>query len=127
MLLTMTACVLMAAYRATKAAAGVRDDLLAACRQEFGDLSDEQIAVLLGISRGQFADQKALNQHLSAYRIADLPDPIRVRFHTLQLKRLHRTVFDNLLLDEFLSAALESRRRRQLTTALAREREQEIA
>lgn len=125
-MLTAIACVVLMAYVASKAAESVRDDLLRACHDVLGDVSDEQIALVLGISRGQFADQKALTQHLSAYRLADLPAPIRVRFHTLQLQRLGRTVFDNDVLSEFLTSAIARRRGRQLKMALT-ERRQEIA
>lgn len=120
---TILACaVLMAVYRASKAALEFRDDFMAACKHD--GLSDEQIADLLGISRGQFADQKALNQHLSAYRVADLPLSIRRRINELQGKRLDQTVLDNGLLGDFLSLAL---RRRQLKMALHKKREEQIA
>jgi hypothetical protein len=122
---TALAFIVLMSYVATKAAQEFRDDVLSACRH-FG-LNDEQIAQLLGISRGQFADQKALNQHLSAYRVADLPLAIRTRLLTLQGDRLNCTVLPNGLLAEFLAGALHRRRTRQLKMALADERTERLA
>jgi hypothetical protein len=115
MLLAMT-CGLLMAYVASRAAQDYRDDFLAACKHD--GLSDEQIADLLGISRGQFADQKALTQHLSAYRVAGLPLPIRQRLAVLQGERLGLTVIENGPLGEFLTTALSRWRGRQLKMAL---------
>lgn len=123
---SMLACVvLMAIYRASKAAQDFRDDFMAACKHD--GLSDEQIADLLGISRGQFADQKAITQHLSAYRIADLPLAIRQRLHELQGERLGLTVFRNGPLGEFLLLALQRHSGRQLKMALPQERKEQLA
>jgi hypothetical protein len=125
MLTTLACALLMAVYRATKAAQDFRDDFLAACKHE--GLSDEQIADLLGITRGLFANQKAITEHLSAYRIADLPASIRVRLHKLQGERLGLTVIENGPLGEFLTTALLRRRGRQLRMALEAPHERQHA
>jgi hypothetical protein len=125
MFITIALASVLMAYVASQAAQEFRDDFLAACKHD--GLSDEQIAGLLGISRGQFADQKAITQHLSAYRVADLPASIRVRLHTLQGERLGLTVIENGPLGEFLTTALSRRRGRTLKMALTTERRQEIA
>jgi hypothetical protein len=124
MLLAMT-CGLLMAYVASRAAQDYRDDFLAACKHD--GLSDEQIADLLGITRGLFANQKAITEHLSAYRIADLPQSIRVRLHKLQGERLGLMVIENGPLGEFLTTALSRRRGRQLQMALEAPRERQTA
>jgi hypothetical protein len=124
-MLTATACWLLMTYVASKAAKDYRDDFLAACKHD--GLSDEQIADLLGITRGLFANQKAITEHLSAYRIADLPASIRVRLHKLQGERLGLTVIENGPLGEFLTTALLRRRGRQLRMALEAPHERQHA
>ncbi len=108
-------------FIATEDAEALRDDFLAACKMHHK--SDEQIADLLGIGRGQFADQKALRQHLSLWRIANLPLAIQRDFWKLHGRRLGLTVFEDAQLSEYLSDRIaEFRKRKQQKMALHVER-----
>jgi hypothetical protein len=82
----------------------LRDDFIAACRMHA--LSDEQIADELQIGRGQFADQKALRNHLSLWRIKNLSLGLQRTFWRIHGKRLGLTVVEDSRLGELIEAAL---------------------
>lgn len=104
-------------FVATNDTAAVRDDFMAACKMH--GYSDEQIADLLQIGRSQFADQKALRQHLSLWRLKNLPLAVQVDFWKLHGLRLGLTVLEDAALGEYLTAQLARFRKRQIKMALA--------
>lgn len=81
--------------------------------------TDEQMADFLGISRGQWADQKRCVQHLSAYRLLRLPKPVLITLYKLHLHDLGLTVLEDAALGEYLTAQLARFRKRQIKMALA--------
>jgi hypothetical protein len=95
---------MIAAFMVTRDMEEIRDDFLSACKMHH--FSDEQIADLLGIGRGQFADQKALRQHLSVWRLKNLPLSIQRTFWTLHGKRLGLTVIEDSRIADLIDAAL---------------------
>lgn len=106
--------------------ADFRDDFMAACKMHH--YSDEQIADLLGIGRAQFADQKALRQHLSMWRVKRLPLRVQVDFWKLHGKRLGLTVLDDSDLGEYLRLRVARfKTRQQLKMRLAIEQVRESA
>jgi hypothetical protein len=122
----ITSLVAFGMFVATQDIEGVRDDFMAACKMH--NLSDEQIADMLGIGRGQFADQKALRNHLSLWRVKNLTLGIQRTFWMLHGKRLGLVVLADSDLGEYLSERLQQfRKRRQLKMALSLERERASA
>lgn len=91
-------------------------------------LNDEQAAGYLGITRGQWADQKRCGQHLSAYRLLQFPRPVLVTLYTMYLKDLGLTVIEDAVLGEYLTEGVQHfRKRRQVTMAIDLPRAKESA
>lgn len=123
--MTLLALAVIAMVVATEDIEAIRDDLLAACKKNL--LSDEEIADLLGIGRGQFGEQKALRQHLSLWRLTRLPRRVQVDFWKIHGKRIGLVVIDDWALGEYLTERVERFRKRQLKMALAAGRAERTA
>lgn len=108
----------LAVWVATEQAAVFRDVVFGVLRGR--GYTDEQIAGLLGIGRGQLAEQKRLCQHLSAWRLVSIPAHLQRAIFADYLRALGVTVIEDSTLGEFLQEGLmEFRQKRMAKMQLA--------
>lgn len=118
--MVITMATFAAVWVATQQAEVLRDCVFNVLRGR--GYTDEQIADLFDIGRGQLADQKALRGHLSMWRFANLPAPFQREILSAYMRTLGMTVLDDAAYAEFVQEGRQYFKRRQLKMALAIER-----